>query len=75
VNTLEIIIRADIPDAHEDLGHEAVVTTKAAVQGICDALATLGLDTPTQSRRIVRRNAAASVSKPAPVQTKPKAVA
>lgn len=49
-----IEITADVPEDHQDLGHEAVVATKAPAQAIIDALTALGLVNVRADRRIGR---------------------
>ncbi len=74
-NTVEIVILADIPDDQPDLGHEAVLATKEAVQGIVQALHKMGLVTARPTRRILRKKAPADTAvlptKPAAVQLVP----
>lgn len=62
--TFVIEITADIPDNDPELGHEAVVASKEAVQMIEQALAKLGLTNVKASRDISRRREITGGKKP-----------
>jgi hypothetical protein len=49
---IEITIRADLPDGADELGHDAIVQTRAPVGVIFDLLTTLGLQNVSRSSRI-----------------------
>jgi hypothetical protein len=56
MHQIEVKISASIPDGDSELGHEAIVATKAPVQEVVDAMSKLGLVNITQKRRLhVRR--------------------
>jgi hypothetical protein len=60
---VEITVTADVPDGKEDLGHEAIVASKALAHELVETLHKLGLTDAKQERRIYTRKA----KHPAPV--------
>ena len=53
-HVIKIEITATIPDGQYDLGHEAIVATKAPAHGIAETLEAMGLTHVRQTRRVVR---------------------
>lgn len=49
---IEIVLRADLPDGDEELGHDAMVQTREPAGAIVDLLTKIGLANATQTRRI-----------------------
>jgi hypothetical protein len=62
--TFELTITGDIPETDPDLGHDAVVATKAPAHAIAIELEALGLLHVRQIRRIVRKKDAAAKAAP-----------
>lgn len=53
-HVVKIEITATIPGDQHDLGHEAIVATKAPAHGIVETLEAMGLTHVRQTRRVVR---------------------
>lgn len=62
---VEITVTAQLPDDNEELGHEAVVATKAVTHAVVAELEKLNLYHVRSHRRIVTKR------DPAPVETAP----
>lgn len=59
-HVIKIEITATVPDGQNDLGHEAIVATKAPAHAIVETLEAMGLTHVRQTRRVVRERVKAA---------------
>lgn len=52
---VEIWITAEIPEDHEDAGHEAIVATKEGTHALVKQLEDMGMKNVKQTRRLIKR--------------------
>jgi hypothetical protein len=71
MNRIEIHVSASIPSDNNELGHEAVVATKAPITAVVDALTALGLTDVVRKSRLAHRTGPRAKAAPPPTAPAP----